>query len=63
MSYLRFLYLLAHSGVQRILCGVFVLFVFILQVLPVSLDCPFLIVPSVSSNVYFHRQLRQWVVK
>ena len=51
MSYLRYLYLLAHSGVQHILyCG-FALFVFVL--LPVPLDCPFLIAPSVFSNVFF----------
>jgi hypothetical protein len=30
MSYLRYLYVLAHSGVQPILCCVFVLFVFVL---------------------------------
>jgi len=40
MSYLRYLCLFAHSGVQHILCCVFVLFVFVLC--PVSLDCPFL---------------------
>jgi hypothetical protein len=34
-----------HSGAQHILCGVFVLFVFVL--LPVSLDCPLLIALSV----------------
>jgi hypothetical protein len=38
MSYLC---LLAYSGVKHILCCVFVL------VLPVSLDCPLLIAPSV----------------
>jgi hypothetical protein len=38
-SYLRYLCLLANSGVQHILCCVFVLFVFVL--LPVSLVCPF----------------------
>ena len=41
MSYLRYLCLFAYSGVKHILCCVFVL------VLPVSLDCPFLIAPSV----------------
>ena len=40
ISYLRYLYLFAYSGVQRIL-------------LPVSLDCPLFIVPSIFSNVYF----------
>ena len=47
---LRYMYLFAHSGVQNILCCVFVLFVFVL--LLVSLDCPFLIASSVFSNVY-----------
>jgi hypothetical protein len=56
MSYLRCLCLLAYSGVQHILCCVFV-FVFVFRLayhmLPVSLHCPFLIAPSVFSNVYF----------
>ena len=41
MSYLRYLCLLAHSGVQHILCCVFVLFVFrlVYPMLSVSLDC------------------------
>jgi hypothetical protein len=52
MSYLCYLCLFAHSGVQHILCCVFVLFFFVLSMLPVSLDCPFLIAPSVFSNVY-----------
>jgi hypothetical protein len=59
MSYLRYLCFYAYSGVQRILwCGFycFVLFVFVLclvyPMLPVSLDCPFLIATSVFSNVY-----------
>ena len=38
MFYLRYLCLLAHSGVQY-----------------VSLDCPFLIAPSVFFNVYFNK--------
>ena len=50
MSYLPYLYLLAYSGVQHILCCIFVSFFLIL--LPVSLDCRFLIAPSVFSNVY-----------
>jgi hypothetical protein len=49
MSYLRYLCLFSYSGVKHILCRVFVLFVFILSV---SLDWPFLIVPSVFSNIY-----------
>jgi len=53
MSYLRYLCLLAYNGVQHIiLCCVFLRIVHI--VLPVSLDCPFLIVPSVFSNVYLY---------
>ena len=40
-----------RSGVQHILCCVvFLLFFFVL--LPVFLGCPFLIAPSVFSNVY-----------
>jgi len=48
MSYLRYLCLFAYSGVQHILCCVFVLFFFVL--LSVSMDCPFLIAPSVFSD-------------
>jgi len=51
MSLLRDLCLLVHSGVQHILCYVFVLFFFVLFMLPVSLDCSFLIAPLVLSNV------------
>jgi len=47
--------LLTHNGVQ-LLYFVLVLFVFVFylvyHMLPVSLDCPFLIVPSVFSYVY-----------
>ena len=53
MSYLRYLCLLVHSGVQHILCCV--CFVFVRLVYPklqVSLNGPFLIAPSVFSNVY-----------
>ena len=45
MSYLRYLCLLAHSGVKHFLC-------LVCPMLPVSLDCPFLIVPSAFSKVY-----------
>ena len=48
MSYLRYLCLFAHSAVQHILCSVFVLFLFVL--LPVTLDCPFLI----KSDIYLY---------
>jgi len=40
----------ACSGVQHILCCLFLRIVY--PVLPVSLDSPFLIDPSVFSNVY-----------
>jgi hypothetical protein len=49
MSYLRYLCLLAYSGVQHILFSVFLRLVY--PLLPVSLDCPFLIAPSVFSNI------------
>ena len=58
MFYLRYLCLLANSGVQHILCCVFVL-CFLRLVYPmllVSADCPFLIAPSVFSNVYLAEQ-------
>jgi hypothetical protein len=41
MSYLRYLCLFSHSGVQHILCCVFVFVCLVYHVLPVSLDCPF----------------------
>jgi hypothetical protein len=50
MSYLRYLCLFAYSGVQHILCCVFRRIVY--SMLSVSLDYPFLIAPSVFSNVY-----------
>ena len=50
MSYLRYLCLFVYCGVQHILCCVVLHLVY--PMLPVSLDCPFLIVPSVFSNVY-----------
>ena len=56
MSDLRYLSLLAYSGVQYILCCNFFpsLFVlcFLYPMLPVSPDCPFLVAPSVFSIVY-----------
>jgi hypothetical protein len=56
MSYLRYLCLLVYSGVHNILCSVFAFCVFFLclacRMLPVSLNCPFWIAPSVFSNVY-----------
>ena len=50
MSYLRYLYLLVYRGVQHLLCCLFLRLMY--PMLPVSLDCPFLIGPSVFSNVY-----------
>ena len=41
--------LLAHSGVQHILCC---FSLYCVPVLPVSLDCPFLIASLVFYNVY-----------
>jgi len=54
MSYLHYLCLLPHSGIRHILCCVFALFFFrlVYPMLPVSLDCPFWIAPSVFYNVY-----------
>jgi hypothetical protein len=43
MSYLRCLYLFVYIGVQHIL-----------SMLPVSLDCPFLIVPLVYSLAFIY---------
>ena len=51
MSYLRYLCLFVHSGVQHILRCVFLRLVYPMS--PVSLDCHFLIAPSVFANVYF----------
>ena len=57
MSYLRYLCLFTHSSVQHICCCVSVLFVFVLCTLccQFSLDCPFLIVATVFSNVFFRK--------
>jgi hypothetical protein len=57
MSCLRYLCLFAVSSVHHILCCVVFLFCvyrLVFPMLPVSLDCPFLIVLSVFSNVYLH---------
>ena len=55
ISYLRFLCFLADRGILHILCCGFFLFVFhrfVYPMLSVSLNCSFLIAPSVFSNVY-----------
>ena len=51
MSYLRYLCLLAHSGVQHILFC-FVCLCFVYHLLPFSLDCQFLIAFLVFSKGY-----------
>jgi hypothetical protein len=51
MSYLRYLCLLAYGGVQHILCCVRVFLRLVYPMLPVSLDCQFLIATSVFFNV------------
>ena len=55
MSYLCYFCLFAYSGVQHIVCCVFVLFCFsssCVPMLPVNLNCPFLIATSVFFNIY-----------
>ena len=52
MSCLPYLYLCKDSGVQHILCFSFVCLHLVYVMLPVSLDCSFLIAPSVFSSVY-----------
>jgi hypothetical protein len=52
MSYLPYLCLFAYIDVQHILCCVFVFLRLVYPMLLVSLDCPFLIAPSVFSNIY-----------
>ena len=37
-------------------------FCFVCPMLPVSLDCPFLIAPSVFSNIYFRIHIRNRVI-
>ena len=47
MSYLRYLCLLVYNGVQHIMCCVLALVFFrlVYPMLPVSLDCPYSIIP------------------
>jgi hypothetical protein len=62
MSYLCYLCLFAYRGVHHILCCVFcfVCLRLVYPMLQVSLDCPFLFIPSVFANVYLckHRPHR-----
>ena len=53
MYYVRYVCLFVYSGVQHILCCVRI----VCTMLPVSLDCLFLIAPSVFSNVYLRSSL------
>ena len=48
--------LFAHSGVQHILCCVLCLVFLhlVYHILPVSLDCPFLIAPSIFCTIYLN---------
>jgi hypothetical protein len=50
MSYLC--YLFANSCVQHMLCFCFACLSLVYLMVPVSLDCPYFIAPSVFSNVY-----------
>ena len=55
MSYLGYLCLFTHSGVQHTLYCVFVFLRLVYPMFPVSLDWPFFfIAPSIFSNVYLH---------
>jgi hypothetical protein len=49
---ITFLCLFAYKGVQHILRCVFGFLCLVCPMVPVSLDCTFVIVPSVFSNVY-----------
>jgi hypothetical protein len=54
MSYLCYLCLFAYSGVQPhiVLCFWLACLRLVCPLLPVSLDCQFVIAPSIFSNVY-----------
>jgi hypothetical protein len=55
MSYLCSLWLFTYNGVQHniVLCFCFVFLRLVYTMLPISLDCSFVIAPSVFSNIYF----------
>ena len=61
MFYLRYLCLFAHSDVQYMLLFCFVCLRLVYPMLLVSLAGPFLIAPSIFSNVYFGKMLYNWV--
>ena len=54
MYYLRHLCLFVYSGIQHMMCFVSLRLVY--PMLPVSLDFPLLISPSVFCNVYLFRK-------
>ena len=47
-----YLYLFAYAGVCHVLCFCSIFLRLVCPVLPVSMDCPILVAPSVFSNVY-----------
>jgi hypothetical protein len=58
MSYLRYLCLFAHSGIQHILCSfLFFRLRLVYPMLPVSLGYPFFFAPSAFSNVYLQTKV------
>jgi hypothetical protein len=56
VSYLGYLCLFPFICIQNILCCILVFLRLVYIMLPVSLDCPFLIAPSISSNVQVFTQ-------
>ena len=58
-----FVVCLRCGDVRHVLCCVFVFLRIVCPVLPVSLNCPFLIAPSVFSNDYFHGDLKYYNCK
>jgi len=53
MSYLRYSCLFTYCSVQHLLCFCFVFLRLVYTMLSVSLDCHFLIDPSILSSVYY----------
>jgi hypothetical protein len=49
------LFVFVYSGVQHILCCVFVFLCLVYPILSIPLDCPYLIDPLVISNVYLFK--------
>jgi hypothetical protein len=71
VSCLRYLCLFGYSGVQHTLCWFSFVLVFwgffflrlVYTMLPVSLDCPFLIASSVFSNVCKHNKTIRYAIE